>query len=467
MLHFLFIQKIYQKISPMKKFTLYLVFVFLAMNVAGQSKPVLNKFEAQHHEVLVKLAGERRATTIERVLSNPFPLQHETLEKNANAYTLKLDSTVTSILDQEPDTWRNDMMDEFIYDASWKPVELIENIWSLPLGGWELYGTTKLSYNNQGQLSKLLMYSADNNILVDSALMESHYDTSGRLDSILTYEVLNGETWELSIKQLYTYNESGLLAEMTMVEYDEFEEMWMEFMVHRYTYNAAGQRLNFSVYFADEEEDFLYSETLYFYDTLGRLTHKETTGLNIFTFEMEKSYKVAYVYGAGGDISEETYYQWGGDWFESNRIEFFYNGFINYSDVAFPYAAYSQMYGAEEADFTFNKLPIETRNYDLASPITSKTLFYYSSTSSTGTDTPVQESAGLFPNPATSQISFNWPESNEQRVLEVYQINGAKVLQQVVSAGSSVPVGHLNRGLYFYRLSDNGQVHSSGKMLLQ
>ena len=62
-----------------------------------------------------------------------------------------------------------------------------------------------------------------------------------------------------------------------------------------------------------------------------------------------------------------------------------------------------------------------------------------------------------YPNPATNRIAITNPlKSGEKETLEVFDINGKKVLQKNVSGGSkeiNLDVTNLTRGIYIYRIN--------------
>jgi hypothetical protein len=96
---------------------------------------------------------------------------------------------------------------------------------------------------------------------------------------------------------------------------------------------------------------------------------------------------------------------------------------------------------------------------------TGKTTIYYSSGSSTNIIETDNANFAVYPNPATESVSFSWKGNYEILTLELYQVTGARVLEQITSSGKSVSISNLKKGVYLYKLMDGKQFVKTGKLI--
>jgi len=70
----------------------------------------------------------------------------------------------------------------------------------------------------------------------------------------------------------------------------------------------------------------------------------------------------------------------------------------------------------------------------------------------------------VYPNPASDHVFVKW-DGFRQLSLEVYQVTGAKAIEQFVHPGQGISISHLQKGIYIYKLLNNSQVVHSGKLI--
>ena len=96
---------------------------------------------------------------------------------------------------------------------------------------------------------------------------------------------------------------------------------------------------------------------------------------------------------------------------------------------------------------------------------TGRTTIYYSG----GTPTNISETdnavLSAYPNPFTESVSFKWKSDIGELTLEIYQISGAKVLEQKTLSGNPVSLSKLESGVYLYKLVDGKQTLNTGKLI--
>lgn len=95
-----------------------------------------------------------------------------------------------------------------------------------------------------------------------------------------------------------------------------------------------------------------------------------------------------------------------------------------------------------------------------------RTTSYYSDKSTNSIpDTPTPHLT-VYPNPAKDFVVFDLPNSSESASVELFDIQGKKVVQQKLTETKQIAVGHLPKGLYLYRLTDMETVYT-GKLVVE
>jgi hypothetical protein len=325
------------------------------------------------------------------------------------------------------------------------------------------------------------------------------YNSDGLQDSTLSYSTKTaGASWILDMKQINHYNASKQLIKTDMWTLDEASGVLSLSMNVVYTYTTAGKIKTSSTNYLMEGVEMLGSKTEYFYDGSGKLTSIENSMINFFTLVLEKTYrntyqynasgkvsveinsawndiswvdndKTATEYNAAGDVSVEIYSTWNGTaWVEENKDEYTYST-TNFSDVVFP--LFSYLIGSNETtEFSMNKLITGVNSYDMligSWKNTGKTFFYYSGGTSTNIIEFGNSLFAVYPNPASVSVSFSWKGNYESLSLEMYQITGVKVLEQVAYSGKAVSISKLENGIYFFRLLNGQQLLHSGKLIIE
>jgi hypothetical protein len=314
-------------------------------------------------------------------------------------------------------------------------------------------------------------------------------------DSSLTYSTKTlGVTWILDIKNVSHYNASKKLIKTDMWMLDDQLGFLTLDMNIVYTYTASGKIKAATTNIVDGADEMPLSKIEYYYDGADRLTSREFSKLNFFTFAFEKTSRDTYQYNASGQVTVEINSTWNGAWVNKDKYESTYNAAgdesvyiystwngtswiqkekdeitystINFSEIAFPAIFY--FYGVNEADFSPNKAVTVVNNFEMINASwknTGKTTFYYSGGTSTNIMEYENSVISVYPNPATESVNFSWKGNDEALSLQIFQITGAKVIEQPVYSGRPVTISHLENGVYLYKLQKGQQNVITGKMI--
>ncbi|MGE0021569.1 MAG: T9SS type A sorting domain-containing protein [Draconibacterium sp.] len=477
----------------MKKITLLFIMLLIAFMASPQNKTDLQKKIKQAQEKMMKIS-ERSAALAK--YSNEVLTREQLLK--SGMVTQRLDSTIDRVLNQETQLWQNDIKDEYIYDAELKNTSWVEKEWNLTTQNWNISSKIDLGYDAQKRVNLMLMYEKDevSNALTPDSKILIHYNTDGKQDSTLTYTTPNeGTTWILVMKDVYYYNASKQLVKTEMWSLDEETGVLMLSMNIVYTYTASGKIKTLSENFIIEGDEMLWSKNEYNYDGADRLSTVEYSTVNFITFTLEKTSRDSYQYNASGKVSVEIYSTWNGStwvdedkyetqynangdvsveiyslwvensWVQQDKDEYTYSN-TNFTGVVFPALFY--FYGLTEEEFSLNKLITGINSFEMVNGSwknTGNTTFYYSGGTATNINEFENNVISVYPNPAAESVYFGWKGNNESLSLELYQITGAKVIDQIVYSNQAVSISHLQSGVYFYKLLKGQQNLKTGKLI--
>ncbi|SHI81137.1 Por secretion system C-terminal sorting domain-containing protein [Tangfeifania diversioriginum] len=457
----------------MKKFTFLLLMVLAVSTVFAQPNSQFIEKTEQTQNALQPLIEASNLLLKQSEAKNYLMGENKLLLKNALA-TQKLDSAV--YMEREPGEteWKYVWKEEYHWDASQQTSTWIENEWDETSGSFFVSSQTITEFNNEGTIEVIYSYyrfEPGDDLLLEGR-MEPVYDNSGRLESIKYYASEDdGETWFLEMEVFYSYNNSGQLIE-TVYWTLEDEEL-LQSMRLTYSYNEAGERTMSQTYYMMEGEEILFAETQNEYDNSGRLTSETDWSLNYTTFQLTKSSRITTEYNATGEVSVEIYYDWDDVnevWLEVEKDEYSYTA-TNMSDVLYlsTFFMYDFMGFVELTEFD-GKAVAEIAGYTWVDDDwlhAENQVFYYSSINASNVELTENNDFAVFPNPATDNAIFTWSNDHQQLMLEIFKVDGAKMLERRISSGQNIQLKNLESGIYLYHIKTENETLFSGKLVKQ
>jgi hypothetical protein len=98
--------------------------------------------------------------------------------------------------------------------------------------------------------------------------------------------------------------------------------------------------------------------------------------------------------------------------------------------------------------------------------ISNKETYYYSERNINALLSIPAKYVIVYPNPATDIIVFDLTNISESAKVEVFDIQGKKVLEQKLSENKQISISNLPKGLYLFRLHDIENIYI-GKITLE
>jgi hypothetical protein len=96
-----------------------------------------------------------------------------------------------------------------------------------------------------------------------------------------------------------------------------------------------------------------------------------------------------------------------------------------------------------------------TSQWDAMSNLT----YYYSELVPTSVPGISERNISVYPNPAREYIVFDLSNVSGSAIVELFDMEGKKVLDQKLPESRQISVSNLRKGLYLYRLSDRGNIY--------
>jgi hypothetical protein len=456
----------------MKRFTFLMLLVLTVSTVFAQLNSQLIKKAEQAQNALNPIINASNLLLKHSEAKNYLTSKNELLLKNAAA-TQKIDSTVMrSRVDGEAE-WEYMWKDEYYWGATHQTSTWIEKEWDENSGSLFISAQTETEYDNDGRVEVLYnsyRYEPGEPLLLEGR-MEPGYNNSGKLESVKYFASEDdGENWILEMEIFYTYNNSGKLSEIEYLSLEESDLLLS--MRNTFSYNESGQQTKSQTFYVMEGEEMLFSETNFEYNNSGQLVNEIDWSLNYTIFQLEKSSRTATEYNASGDILAETYFYWeesSETWLEEDKDVYSYNT-IDFSDVLFPYSVFMyEFIGVEMPNFT-GKAVAEIDGYTWVDDEwiqVKNQIFYYSSIDASNVELTESNDFTVYPNPATNNITFSWAGAQQYLLLEVFKVDGAKMLEQQVASGQNIQLESLESGVYLYHMKTENETLFSGKLVKQ
>ena len=458
----------------MKTFTIISIFLMLAVGAgahpqnrdAGEGDP-RSVFSPRGFDILdfaAALSAQQTTTA---------------LTGKSQSYTMSLDSIQGNSREIGGQFWVNDFRVVYVYDDLLRPVEFSDYLRDSNQAAWEPFSKTVLKYNDQGYLSEVVrtLNTTGNGEMIEHIKMEVFYDSSGRVDSLVTHTASIGQVPGRVQAELFSYNDDGKPERIDVMTWDDADGLWLQASYQMITYDGEGNRLEKGDYLiGKDKEGHLYSHFEYGYDVEGRLTASVTSYFNTTTMEMEPYSKRELVYNEEGDHSQTLAYIYNnGAWEPYSLAEYTYDQVVRYADVSTVDFMYVLLFDRVSSSQPDEKMLKETALYYYVDGafILRNRENYFVSDKTADSDEQVTSVAdlqfqapALYPNPAGDYITLEWDNAVQGHLtLEVYHITGALLMRREVVSGQQLSIDHLQTGLYLYRLTDGTELLQAGKLM--
>jgi len=444
----------------MKKILLLTLVFFLAIFAMGQS--------------LSKKAG-----------NSTFPQQSSKYFYDPSSKGERLDSTITENWDKNVPGYVKYMREISTYGVG--TLVDITYLWDLTTipNKWVNSTKTETTYNTGGDLTSMISYDWDKNTIPNvwvGDFKEVRTYVSGKLSVSNSYTWDAGQ-WVNLAKKEYTYDGTGKL--ISDISYMWVTAVWMNISKTEHAYDGSGNNNLSTVY----SWDMINSEWAVSGKTESTFANGKKT-LEI-TYNWDKtlpvpawvnSGKTELAYDSNGNMTSMSSYTWdkaGSQWVGMMKIESVYTAndptaitVYHWDKVVNPTTGWVNFSKTEQT--ASGSLPNNVKyvvmtgtDWDVDKWVNSnKDTYYYSDQSTSVFNKNSEDDITVYPNPAKEFIIFDLANISASAIAEIYDIQGKKVLEQKVSENKQISVSNLRKGLYFYKLHNNGTIRT-GKLLIE
>ncbi|HLO58151.1 MAG TPA: T9SS type A sorting domain-containing protein [Bacteroidales bacterium] len=371
-----------------------------------------------------------------------FPVKTQTLSpyKTANESNDNPDSTISRV--QKQNTWMPSSKLVFSYDENGRKTETMQFYWDTVAISWQQMIHTYHSYDANGNMTSEFRFALNpatdkwdtvsnyTRLYINNAIYSWVYDS---------WDPANHE-WYHAMKGEYDYNESGDEITYITFNWNAQASAWDSSYLCRMKMNSSGK------------------------DSTGEYFKWNTSGSN-----WESWYTYDYYYDENGNDTLIAYHNYGETEF-IDHSEFDENGFrTSLTTYKWIDGDWQEVARTEYIPGTNGKTVLSTwfswdTSLDKWVPVFQDQNYYEGE--STKNNNVVNSGLIVFPNPASECIQIKLTDSTTPAIFELYDLNGKRMLQQLVTSGYSIPVSYLSHGLYLYQLHMGNDVFS-GKIVIR
>ncbi len=451
----------------MKTTFTFLIFGLLTLTSFGQNRfgnPLFIE-QNQHFRLVGGPAGYNSScinTDIRTGLSHPGNYAYQ--NKKALAIMQQLDTYEYKEYDAVGSIWVNSSLNEFTYDGGGNNTSDIFSSWNLENQNYELMNKKVLGYDENGNRISDTDYSWDETSgeWIQAYRYLYTYNTEGNLT--IGYSYFWDETttsWEMSGRIERSYDMYGNLTEEINSWWDMSTSQWMNSSKTENSYNVNNLIIESIFYMWDfMGNDWMnMSKTEYTYNSYDFLTLLMDFQWNSTSNQWVYDYKDEFTYDSNMNMIQDMEYEWNGSvWVVSGKYEYNYNNDFTFNELILPWFFEQGISGLQH-------MLLDITEYSGSSfELTGKSIFNYSEVNITGIENVEADQIGVYPQPASSVVSFNWESISPELRLEVYDVSHRKLIDQTVRKNATTSVSQLSPGIYVYRLLGSKNEIYSGKL---
>jgi len=365
--------------------------------------------------------------------------------------------------------WKN----EYTNDINGNPTFIVSSYREEVTSQWGEYWKGEYEYDSYSNLISSISYDWDDNTSqwIKKYRNEYTYNSSQNLISEI-HSDWNTSTneWRYVLKDEYTYdiNENLLLWMHYQWPYDGSNE-WVEYSKYENTFNASGN-ITLQVWF---EWDFIlfqwhaWRKFEYSYNTNNELEIAASYSWNLDASQWKPTVKNDYTRDVNGNTLTDNYSSWDentNQWINTGICEYEYDYAYDISDLLLPDTwDFLQIYPENIVNMLvdFSSLMLLDNAWEQTNEVT-----YYYSEANVGVDEIPEYKIKIFPVPATDFILFDMDNSLYPASIELYNIQGKRVLSGTIYDNEQISVQELASGMHMYIIvTNNGKF--SGKFMIK
>lgn len=476
-----------------RTFTLILA-LLMVFSMVGQTptKSIQAKSKSIENEEFIR--NKFKTIDTKRIQFNNHRTKSNAILKSAQVIKQRLDSIIEEELDSITKQIRLSAKTEFKYNAAGNVTQEIYYSWDKSSGKWIGDWKSENLWNAQGKQYQTIdsEWDVDAKKWVNIYKAETSYNTNGQVTTELSSDWdLTSEKWQNNWKTEYSYNGDGNKTQQISSMFDDEMNQWEVSTKYEYSYNSAGKVNQETRYYSDGGSEYLMfsksdhtynadgslkqivtytsdfmggwklsSRSEFVYDSSGNLTRETSYASNQQSSELVATWRNEYVYDSNGNMYQEFDYEWdmaSNKWFVDWKTEYSFNNSYSYDELLLPYSDI-QKYFMHMITSNIHYEPDEDTGELI---VTGKMKAYYSPVNISGINDISEHELSVFPNPASDFVMIGTGDLNQVVLVELFDIEGNKVISRYQSGNEKIYVNQLNSGIYICRVHFNDQIISS------
>lgn len=395
-----------------------------------------------------------RLAAILLLIAFAFSVKASSAKQNKKEFSRNQSASEVSILDsiifEKYDTltsqWKIYKRSIYAYDQDGNKIEMLRYTWQQSRSNWEMLKDEYL-YDLNANLTEQTEYSWDtiSGQWMNNTRWINAYDNEGILDTttIVRWDP-SDEKWINSFRNVYTLDGKGNIYEMISYNWNNSLSQWEYQYKYETVYDTCDRQILSLTYKVDK------TVTQWINYSRSEWEECDTEGnylkCNYFDWDtaMDQwliSIKYSYTYNSGGKIICQigsVYNETTELWEESSKYEYKYNGVGNETlfTISFWNESQAQWIGS------------------------SKRTSYYLASPSTGITNSENPNLIWYPVPAKDFIKIEMKGMYNTVMVELFDLNGRKVISQDLNFDNRISAGQLKNGVYLIRISCDNNVFS-------
>jgi len=408
-------------------------------------------------------------------LRNPdIPLSNY---KTEYAYDLNRNciQNMTSFWSAIDNHWIAVLKDDKIYDSNGKLTQSTNSAWDFNISQWVGRSKADNVYNSSGQNLQNASYEWDkiDNQWVGISKSELATDSIKGINSWYIWDKISS-LWviESKTKDESTYDSNGNLTQSIRFDWDNINSQWYYRYKNEINYNSTDMQMLTCDYHWDliNEKWVLETKVESTYNSSDQMTQRIQSYQNGSETVASEKDKWEYGYDTNRRLILTLRYIYSSGQFTLNtKSEFSYDsngeqiGTFNYTWDNIT----SQWKIGEDTGNTYNPFGNKIQSIvSYKSDISSKTNWYYSDVETSITAPVSTTGVKTFPNPSSEYITFDLVDASQSASVELIDMQGKKVVSQILPQNKEISVSQLKSGMYFYRIQQNNKTYK-GKVAVE
>jgi hypothetical protein len=373
--------------------------------------------------------------------------------KSTQTNEYRLDSVLYTMWNPNDSTWVTNNLDKYNYYPNGKQHWFNNWYWGNSEEKWIASFRTESLYDEDGRLDSEIRTNWNESLAqwTNALKSEYFYDENGN-DTLFQNSNWNTTTsdWYASQRYESIFDDNGYKTHELLLLWNIDNQRWDSAMSKDFFNGENGRdTMHFIKYWDDNESIWILQNKVNTYydengnDTLHYYFNNMTSQSDTATWA--KYVKGINVFDENGRKTQESSYTW------DDGLNDWTGGYMN----GYTYDEHG------------NAILIDQYEWDRDKSewfIGSKLNQYFSEFSISKVPGIPEQAIFLFPNPAREFIYFNGSDLSKASLVEIYDIQGKKIMEQKIPDSKRVSVANLSRGLYIYKIHNNGSIYS-GKIL--